>query len=129
CPDEVLARPRLRRPEEQLWQDVCIMYHHLTEHLVYWQLDRRGEMAAEEAASWGYELAERMFPADSQRGVAAYNVGCIYALRGRAGAATPHLRAGLRLRPDLRDWAKRDPDLDSIRSSPELQTLLGELQN
>jgi tetratricopeptide (TPR) repeat protein len=126
CSDEVLAKPRSRRPEEQLWQDICIIYHHLMEHLVYWQLDRGDDAAAEDAARWGYELAESMFPADSQRGVAAYNVGCIYALRGRADAAIPHLRAGLRLRPDIRDWAKRDPDLDPIRSTRALRKLLGD---
>jgi hypothetical protein len=126
CSDEVLARPRPRRPEEQLWQDVCIMYHHLTEHLVYWQLDRGDHTAAEEAAKWGYELAAKMFPADTQRGVVAYNVGCMYALRGQPDAAMPHLRAGLALRPDLRDWAKRDPDLDPIRSTRALRELVGE---
>jgi hypothetical protein len=126
CSDEVLARPRPGRPEEQLWQGVCITYHHLMEHLVYWQLDRGDDTAAEEAAKWGYELAERMFPADTQRGVVAYNIGCMYALRGRAGAAMPHLRAGLRLRPDIRDWAKRDPDLDPIRRTRALRELVGE---
>ena len=126
CSDETLARPRPRRPEEQLWQDVCVIYHHLMEHLVYWQLDLGNEAAAEESATWGYELAERMFPADTQRGVAAYNVGCIYALRGRADAAMPHLRAGLQLRPDIRDWAKHDPDLDPIRSTAAFSELVGE---
>jgi len=126
CSTKVLARPRLRRPEEQLWQDVCIMYHHLMEHLVDWHLDRGDEAAAQETARWGYELAEKMFPADTQRGVAAYNVGGMYALRGRADAALPHLRAGLELRPDLRDWARLDPDLDPIRSLRSLRELIGE---
>jgi len=124
--DEVLAMPRVRRPEEQLWQGICITYHHLTEHLVYWHVDRGDEAAAAEAATWGYELAETMFPGDSQRGIVAYNVGCIYATRGRADAAIPHLRAGLQLRPDFTDWARRDPDLDLIRSTPAFQELVGE---
>ena len=37
----------------------------------------------------------------------------------------PLLRKGIELRPDLREWAKQDTDLDPIRSKPEVASLLG----
>jgi hypothetical protein len=128
CSDEDLAKPRIRRPafHELMWQLIPNhAYIHLAEHLVYWHHDRGDEAAAEEAAKWGYERASSTFPDDRERGVAAYNLGCFYAVRGRANEAMQLLREGIELRPDLRDWAKQDTDLDPIRSTPELANLLG----
>ncbi|HEX9476378.1 MAG TPA: hypothetical protein VGA41_06960, partial [Candidatus Dormibacteraeota bacterium] len=64
------------------------------------------------------------FPDDRQRGTAAYNLGCFYAARGRAADAIPYLRSGIEMNPNLREWARIDTDLDSIRSVPELVRLL-----
>ena len=80
---------------------------------------------AEHAAKWGYDLATSTFPDERTRGPAAYNHGCFYAKHGRAAEAMPYLRQGIELRPDLREWAKQDRDLDPIRSTGELTNLLG----
>jgi len=126
CSDADLAKPRIRRPEQPLWQSVPNhTYNHLAEHLATWHIDRGDAAGAEQAAKWGYELANSAFPDQRTRGVAAYNLGCFYAKHGRAADAMPYLRNGIELRPDLRDWAKRDPDLDPIRSTRELTNLLG----
>ena len=65
-----------------------------------------------------------MLPDD--RGTAAYNLGCFYALLGRAVDAGPLLRAAFWLEPELREWARQDSALDSIRGSPALVDLLGQ---
>lgn len=127
CSEEDLAKPRLRHPEQDESLSQLIpnhAYFHLAEHLVYWHSDRGDEAAAEEAAKWGCEVATSTFPDDRGRGVAAYNLGCFYAARGRAEEAMPLLRKGIELRPDLREWAKQDTDLDPIRSTPALTSLL-----
>jgi tetratricopeptide (TPR) repeat protein len=126
CSDADLATPRLRRPNQPLWQAIPNnTYFHLAEHLAYWHTDRGDAAAAENAAKWGYDLAISTFPDNRARGVAAYNLGCFYAKHGRAAEAMPYLRTGIELRPDLRDWAKQDTDLDPMRSTPELARLLG----
>ena len=127
CSDEDLAKPRIRHPDERETLSRLIPDHsyHLAEHLVYWHRERGDEAAAEEAAIWAYELSSSTSPDGRGRGAAAYNLGCFYAARGRADEAMPHLRRGIELRPDLREWAKQDTDLDPIRTTPELASLLG----
>ncbi|HEX9095667.1 MAG TPA: maleylpyruvate isomerase N-terminal domain-containing protein [Candidatus Dormibacteraeota bacterium] len=125
CSEEDLLKPRIRRPEQAAWQVIPgNTYFHISEHLGYWH-DERGEPAQSEAAAlWAHDLANKNFADDRQRGTAAYNLGCFYAVRGRAEEAIPHLRSGIELNPSLREWAKADSDLDSIRSTPELVRLL-----
>ena len=126
CTEEDLLKPRTRRPEP-LWREIpnntCF---HVGDHLVYWHQDRGDDAAAERAAAWAHHLAMTMLPDDEAIGVAAYNFGCFFAKRGRVFEAMPHLRQGIELRPDLRDWARQDADLDPIRSEPELEALLAE---
>lgn len=125
CSEEDLLKPRVRRPATPLWQVIPgNTYFHIAEHLAYWH-DERGEPEQSEAAAlWAHDLASKNSPDDRQRGTADYNLGCFYAVRGRGANAIPFLRSGIELNPGLRDWAKTDTDLDSIRSTPELVQLL-----
>jgi tetratricopeptide (TPR) repeat protein len=126
CTEEDLLKPRIRRPEQAAWQVVPgNTYFHIAEHLGYWH-DERGEPAQSEAAAlWAHDLANKNFSDERQRGTADYNLGCFYAVRGRAEEAIRYLRSGIELNSSLREWAKTDTDLDSIRSTPELVRLLG----
>ena len=126
CSEEDLEKPRTHRPEQPAWQIIPgNTYFHVAQHLGYWSSERGDEAPAEEAAKWAHELATKTFPEDRRRGVADYNLGCFYAVRGRSEDAMPYLRSAFELRPDLREWAKEDTDLDAIRSDPELTSLLG----
>jgi tetratricopeptide (TPR) repeat protein len=125
CSEEDLLKPRVRRPKTPLWQVIPgNTYFHIAEHLAYWHDERGGPAQSEAAAVWAHDLAEENAPDDLQRGTADYNLGCFYAVRGRADDAIPYLRSGIELNPSLREWAKTDSDLDSIRSRPELAGLL-----
>ena len=53
--------------------------------------------------------------ADSDRGVGLYNLACAHAVAGRLDRARPLLRAAFKLRPDLAEFAKEDPDLVELR--------------
>ena len=125
CSEEDLLKPRIRRPEQAAWQVIPgNTFFHIAEHLAYWHSERGEDAAAEEAAVWAHDLATASFPDDRQRGTADYNLGCFYAVRGRAEQAIPFLRSGIEMNPNLREWARTDTDLDSIRSRPELVRLL-----
>lgn len=60
---------------------------------------------------------------DADRGIADYNLACAHAVAGRLDRARPLLRVAFRLRPDLAEWAKEDPDLVELRE--ELPSLAG----
>jgi tetratricopeptide (TPR) repeat protein len=125
CSEEDLLKPRIRRPEQAAWQVIPgNTFFHIAEHLAYWHSERGEDAAAEDAAVWAHDLAIASFPDDRQRGTADYNLGCFYAVRGRADDAIPYVRSGLELNPSLREWAKTDSDLDPIRSRPEMVRLL-----
>jgi tetratricopeptide (TPR) repeat protein len=125
CSEEDLLKPRIRRPEQAAWQVIPgNTYFHIAEHLGYWH-DERGEPDQSEAAAlWAHDLADKNSFDDRQRGTADYNLGCFYAVRGSAEKAFPYLRSGIELNRSLREWAKTDRDLDSIRSTREFVSLL-----
>ena len=126
CTDEDLEKPRPRYPNQPLRQAVTgNTYYHVAEHIGYWYADQGDDDAAEQAALWGYDLVNSVFPEDRARGAAEYNLGCLYAKRGRLEKALTHLARGFELRPDLMEWAKTDTDLDGIRADPDFAKLLG----
>ena len=125
CTEGDLDKTGVRRPAQRLWQVVQLnTTTHLAGHLGFWYSDHGDAAAAEEAATWGYELANATFSGDRARGAAAYNLGCFYALRGQAKESVRYLLKGMQLRPDLYELAKHDTDLDAIRSSPEFLAMI-----
>ncbi len=56
---------------------------------------------------------------------ALYNLACCEALAGMKDDAIGHLRTAFERRPDLRDLAKEDTDLDPLRDEPAFQELVG----
>ena len=54
-----------------------------------------------------------------------YNLACCEALLGRKEDAIGHLRTAFEKRPGLRDLAKEDTDLDSLRDEPAFVALVG----
>jgi hypothetical protein len=124
--EQDLRAPRPRHPEDpvlQLFQNHA--YVHLADHLGNWSAERGDEHEAERVAIWARDMALSVPDDDRGRGAAEYNLGCFYARRGRAAQALPLLERGIRLRPELKEWAKTDTDLDPIRENEELIRLLG----
>ncbi len=54
-----------------------------------------------------------------------YNLACCEALAGRVEDALRHLREAFERRPQLRDLAREDTDLDPIRDEPAFRELIG----
>jgi hypothetical protein len=52
---------------------------------------------------------------ESDKAVGLYNIACRHVLSGRLDRARPLLRESFAQRPDLRDWAAQDSDLEAIR--------------
>lgn len=60
------------------------------------------------------------------RGTTIYNRACFYALAGSRNKALESLRESMVYRPDLKQWAKEDTDLVSLRDDPEFIALLAD---
>jgi hypothetical protein len=58
-----------------------------------------------------------------QRGVTLYNLACYYALADLKDKALTNLAEALRLRPNLIEWSRQDPDLAALRDDPGYQAL------
>ena len=81
----------------------------------------RGQRA--KAATW----VQRALAIDPEDPLILYNVGCVYALMGRAEEAIDCLEGTLRHGgTGHRQWMKNDSDLDSLRENPRFQALLKE---
>ncbi|HEV2414998.1 MAG TPA: hypothetical protein VGX27_09320 [Candidatus Dormibacteraeota bacterium] len=122
CSEEDFSRPHPLREGRKLVDESPA--DHVGAHLMWAYLDAGDEKAAEAVQLWARDLSNRMFDDPRSRGVASYNVGCFYARVRRAGEAVPMLREGMELLPQLKEWAKQDPDLDPIRDDPRVIQLL-----
>lgn len=58
-----------------------------------------------------------------------YNRACLEALRGNVEQAVNFLRSALEARQIYVEWVLRDPDLDTIRYSPQFKQLIAEFAN
>jgi len=125
CSEDDLMRPHPHVKERNLLDSGPANGGHLGIHLMFWYLESRDEASAEAAMRWAYGL-EIAAAADSRAGAyASYNLACFYGLVGRAGPAVPLLGASFKGAPELLDLARKDPDLDRIRSDKEVMALLG----
>ncbi len=125
CTEEQLHGPRPRYPEQEAYEILAgSSFNHLTGHLSSWFQEAGDQDEALNAVMWARDLAASAPVGDRTRGAAEYNVGCHFARLGRAEEALPYLARGIELRPDLRELALTDTDLDPIRDRPEVATLL-----
>ncbi len=124
CSDDDLMKAREGR-ESLAWEVVPPNGHlHLGEHLGFWHQAHGDEAAAEQAQKWMLEIHEAAFTDPRSRAFGEYNLACYYARQGRSDDALPHIKRSFELHPALREWARKDTDLDRIRDEPELRSLL-----
>lgn len=53
-----------------------------------------------------------------------YNLACIFALKGDMNQSLAHLKRAASLHQSVKDWARRDADLDGLREVPEFKELI-----
>src|ERR1051325_9812270 len=71
----------------------------------------------------------RIFEVEPNDGLALYNCSCAYALLGEESEARISLRRAFESGfKTVAHWARTDSAFDSMRSQPEFQQLLAELQ-
>jgi tetratricopeptide (TPR) repeat protein len=53
-----------------------------------------------------------------------YNLACVYAMRGDARKGLDYLRRAVLLDESVREWARKDRDLQGLRGMPEFEEIL-----
>jgi hypothetical protein len=125
CSEADLTKPHPYSSSEVMWQTVCgVAFDHTGTHLTYWYLETGDVAKAEAAQRWWHDMHMKVAVDARHRSYAAYNLACFYARLGRAGEAMPLLRQSFEWRPDLREHARKDTDLDQIRHDSAVRVLL-----
>ena len=121
----------LTHPERFPWMNggsfvsgvVSSGYLHPVEHVTQ-MYEERGDLAAAERVQLeSVAVVSGLFGKGEEYGIAAYNLGCFYAKRGRVDDAIAQVREALAVNPRLTDWSKEDSDLVSLHSLPAYQAL------
>ncbi len=73
------------------------------------------------AAQRKFEAITRIEPNDADP---YYNLACLHALKGEERQALAYLKKAVSLNPLVRTWARRDRDLDNLRSIPEFEEII-----
>jgi len=56
---------------------------------------------------------------------AYYNLACLYALKGEKTLGLTHLEKAVSLDASVREWAKKDRDLQNLKDQTEFQKIIG----
>ncbi len=115
CTEEHLQAGRPQHPETKVLLVVPQnAIDQVAVHVEHWYADH-GDPAAEEAAAlWRYEVNFQAFSDDRRRGIQEYMLGRFYASKGRLEEASSRLGRALALRPELREFATKDPALAKL---------------
>jgi tetratricopeptide (TPR) repeat protein len=111
---------------QPLWRGIAgnSFFHPLT-HLATLFIERGKPERARRMLKEAARLAEETDRSPEWRGAAIYNLACCYAQTGFTELAIENLKTAFEIQPDLIEWSKKDPDLDSIRQQPAYQALYG----
>ena len=110
--------------QSALWKrTVGIEYPHLIAHFSQYYLDHDDKEHADELQEKGTQLIGALDDSPSWQATVIYNLACYYALSGQSQRAINGLKESLKLNPDLAEWSKEDPDLNSIRGLAEYKVL------
>lgn len=124
CSEEDLSRPHPYAPDEVLWKTVLGIPYHTGEHLTYFYEDAGDAARVEATHRWLRDIYAAVAPDPQGRANANYNLACFYARNGRAHEAVPLLREAFAGNGKLREWARKDSDLDPVRDDPNVKELL-----
>ena len=73
------------------------------------------------AAKENLEKAVRLNPRHVE---SYYNMACLYAIKGEAEQSLEYLKKAVSLDSNVREWARKDSDLENLKSSEEFSQLL-----
>lgn len=76
----------------------------------------------------GLKMDRKLVRLEPENATAHYNLACSLALCKKRPDALKSLRKAVSLGYNDADWMRQDPDLETLKSDPEFQKLLGQLK-
>jgi Flp pilus assembly protein TadD len=74
------------------------------------------------AAKSSFEKAIRLKPGYVEP---YYNLACLHAIKGEVRQSLAYLKKAVSLDPSVRDWARKDTDLENLVGMPEFEEIIG----
>ena len=74
------------------------------------------------AAQQNFEKAIRLKPMHVDL---YYNLACLYAIKGEVKQSLKHLKKAVSLNHSVKDWARKDTDLEILHGRPEFEEIMG----
>ena len=78
----------------------------------------------EKAAGLQEEYTKKLLAFPGWDANAYYNLACFYSVNKKVEKALGNLEKAFNIKPDLKEWSKKDPDIDPLRGEPEYQKLI-----
>jgi tetratricopeptide (TPR) repeat protein len=70
------------------------------------------------------DFTARLLAFPTWKGNAYYNLACFYSLNDKKDKALKNLELAFKEKPDLKEWCKKDPDINPLREEKEYQSLI-----
>jgi tetratricopeptide (TPR) repeat protein len=70
------------------------------------------------------DFTARLLSFPTWKANAYYNLACFYSLNGKKDKALKNLELAFNEKPDLKEWSKKDSDMDPLREEKEYQSLI-----
>ena len=102
---------------------------HAMMHLDELYLEHGDDPIALQVVEDASTLLMKLDDAPEWQGILLYNQACYHSLVGETEQAIELLGPALELKPDLIELARKDPDLDPIRSDPAFQQIFADLES
>jgi tetratricopeptide (TPR) repeat protein len=102
---------------------IGIAYSHPMSHLRDSFLARGEPAKALDLQEQAHKRLSELDDSEGWRGALQYNRACTYSLAGEHDKALGFLREALQIYPGLKDWSKKDPDLESLREHPDYDAI------
>jgi tetratricopeptide (TPR) repeat protein len=55
-----------------------------------------------------------------------YNLACVFAIKGQVSKSLLHLKKAVSIDRSVREWARKDTDLNNVRGNPEFRDIIGQ---
>jgi tetratricopeptide (TPR) repeat protein len=122
--DAELGR-KMENDDRAFW--LILAHNFLTHPMIHiWEILQKANQIDKLIEIFGKEYTDmlrKLDRSDNWQGLVDYNYACLLSLSGQQTKALASLKNALELNPQLIEWSKEDPDLESVRDLEDYRSL------